>query len=406
VTDVAIGGLESAAPPKGDSGRGARFPLFDGFRAIAAISVLLTHVSYITGSNAKSKAFGPYLARMDAGVAVFFIISGFLLYRPFVSAHLTGRDAPATAPYLRRRALRIFPGYWLALTVAVYAFKMGTVPDVRSFLVFYSLTHIYSTHYVLGPLVQAWTLATEIAFYLFLPLWAALLRRAGGTPQQRYRAQLIGCAVLYAAGVAFRIAVFSSHLDDPHTGMMLTWLPAWLDFFALGMLLATVRAWLTQTGTRAPLGLEGRALPLVSWILAGVSFWAVSTRLDLPLQLIHYTSSQQMGKQFLYASTAFFLLLPGIFGPQDRGVIRRFLRSRPMQLLGLISYGIYLWHDMWIDRVIAWRHLHAFTAPFGGLLRDVLVLTLVAATVSYVVVEKPALRLKESRQRRATTASQ
>jgi peptidoglycan/LPS O-acetylase OafA/YrhL len=396
MTDVAVGGLESAAPPKG--GQAARFPLFDGYRAVAAISVLLTHVSFISGTNKSSKTFGPYLARMDAGVAVFFLISGFLLYRPFVRAHLVAGPPPKALPYLRRRALRIFPAYWLALTVAVYAFKMGTVPDVRSFLAFYSLGHIYSTHYVLGPLVQAWTLSTEVAFYLFLPVWAALLRRVEGPPARRYRAQLLGCAALYAVGVLYRLAIFASHMDDPHTGMMLLWLPAWLDFFALGMVLATMREWLTLQHRPAPLGLEGRALPVVSWALAALSFWAVSTRIGLPLQLIHYTSSQQMGKQFLYAATAFFLLLPGIFGPQDRGIIRGILRNRVMQALGLISYGIYLWHDMWIDRVLAWRHLPAFTGSFWLLLRDVGALTLVAATVSYVLVEKPALRLKEPRR--------
>ena len=57
----------------------ARFPCFDGLRAMAAFAVLLTHVAYITGFDFRS-SIGALTARLDVGVAVFFLISGFLLY--------------------------------------------------------------------------------------------------------------------------------------------------------------------------------------------------------------------------------------------------------------------------------------------------------------------------------------
>ena len=180
MTEVAVGGLESAAEPKPDADR---FPCFDGFRAAAALSVLVLHVAGSSGETQTHRAFGPYLARLDVGVAVFFLISGFLLYRPFVAAHLAGGRAPAALPFFRRRFLRIYPAYWVATTAVVYVFQTwpggSTIKDVKSFVLYYSLAHSYNLDTIFAPLLQAWTLATEVAFYLFLPAWAlaALARR-------------------------------------------------------------------------------------------------------------------------------------------------------------------------------------------------------------------------------------
>lgn len=98
-----------------------RFPCFDGLRALAALSIVVVHVSAYSGADGLS-GFRDLLQRMDAGVAIFFVLSGFLLYRPFVAAHLHGRAQPATRPYLWRRFLRIYPAYLVVLTVVVYVF--------------------------------------------------------------------------------------------------------------------------------------------------------------------------------------------------------------------------------------------------------------------------------------------
>ena len=73
------------------------FPCFDGLRALAALSIVLTHVAFASGANGPN-LLGAFFARMDGGVAVFFVLSGFLLYRPFVVAHLHDRPRPATGP--------------------------------------------------------------------------------------------------------------------------------------------------------------------------------------------------------------------------------------------------------------------------------------------------------------------
>ena len=102
---------------------GTYFPAMDGYRALAALAVLLAHVALLSGIVRTNTAFGPYLARADVGVSVFFLLSGFLLYRPFVAARLAGRPSGSLGGYVRRRALRILPAYWFALTIVAFVLQ-------------------------------------------------------------------------------------------------------------------------------------------------------------------------------------------------------------------------------------------------------------------------------------------
>src|SRR5215212_6043566 len=97
--------------------RADRFPLFDSLRAIAALSVVAFHAAFFAGMFTSESPLRPYLVRMDVGVSVFFLISGFLLYRPFVRARLGGEGTPHVGGYAWRRFLRIVPAYWVALTI-------------------------------------------------------------------------------------------------------------------------------------------------------------------------------------------------------------------------------------------------------------------------------------------------
>src|SRR5205814_3425520 len=86
-------------PPPGNP----RFPLFDSLRAFAALSVLASHTAGLTTFAYVNDVLGPFTARLNVGVTIFFVISGFLIYRPFVSARMDGRAAPHLLAYGRRR---------------------------------------------------------------------------------------------------------------------------------------------------------------------------------------------------------------------------------------------------------------------------------------------------------------
>jgi peptidoglycan/LPS O-acetylase OafA/YrhL len=385
----------------------ARFPCFDGYRAIAAMSVLLFHAGFYADFTFRDHPLGLafLFARLEIGVAIFFLVSGFLLYRPFAAAHLDRRPAPDVRSYARRRLLRILPAYWAALTVG--AFVLNYAPDVRTlrgFPIFYGLVQIYIPGRAVEGLGQAWSLCTELSFYAFLPLYAWMLGRKRRAPRRQLHAELTGLLGLYFGSFLFRLFTDAFY---SHRAEMKFWLPANTDLFALGMGLAVVSAWFARRGTRPHLA-EHRAFPAASWALAAVAFWVVSIPLDLqrhPFGTI--TFGQDVARQTLYGLVALFLLLPGVFGPQDRGGIRRFLKSRTVRFVGLVSYGIYLWHIWIIEQIIRWMGLPARgtgqwmrdlgrgdTANFPVVLVAGALLTVAVAALSYYIVERPFLRVK------------
>ena len=250
MADVVPGRVAPAAAPPAT---GPRFALLDGARAIAAIAVVGVHVSFATGATFNSR-FGDQLARLDVGVAIFFVLSGFLLYRPFVAARFDGRPGPAVRPFLRRRFTRIFPAYWVALTAVLLVRDLPLTAE-RLFL-WYSLLHVWDPDNVIGPLGQSWTLCAELAFYLFLPLWAAGVHRLKGDV---VRTELLALAGLWAIGWAWR----AWSANEVQAGMYGSWLPGWFDHFAIGMGMATLHVRQARTGGPAPLGLDHRLAPLL-----------------------------------------------------------------------------------------------------------------------------------------------
>jgi peptidoglycan/LPS O-acetylase OafA/YrhL len=373
------------------------FPCFDGLRAIAAITVVLHHVSFPTGKMFKG-FFAGFFTHLDVGVAVFFLISGFLLYRPFVAAALEGRPGPSVRRFFRRRLLRIYPAYWLALVTIIVFFGLPVpVRGALSYIEYFTLFQVYDNlHRAAGGISQAWTLSIELTFYAFLPLYAALMRRWSGArrPEARVRAEVAGLVAMYAVSIVFRAVVFGLHSGRVHD-LGIYWLPANLDYFALGMGLAVASAWVaTRESVPQPVELVGR-LSILWWLLAVACFCAVSKGLRLPVGLVRVDGWKAYARQFLYGATAFFLLLPAVFGPQDRGLVRRFLRWKPMVYLGLISYGIYLWHQAWIGQAFTWQRRPVFFASFPGLLTTALAWTLVTASLSWFLVERPLLQVRD-----------
>src|SRR5215467_11624820 len=126
----------------GMNARATRFPLFDSLRAIAAISVLAFHAGIVSGLLSSGSWLKPYAARLDVGVSVFFLISGFLLYRPFTRARLLGESQPQTGAYAWRRFLRIVPAYWVALTIITICLGLPRVFSAAGIPIYYGFGQI------------------------------------------------------------------------------------------------------------------------------------------------------------------------------------------------------------------------------------------------------------------------
>jgi peptidoglycan/LPS O-acetylase OafA/YrhL len=376
------------------------FPCFDGLRAFAAVSVLVLHTAYFSGLDRRSGS-NIYTSRLEIGVSVFFLISGFLLYRPFAVSHLSRRPSPALGNFWARRLLRILPAYWLALTVITYGLHATTVGSTwQGAAIQYGLVQIYFPSDIFNGIGQAWSLCTEMSFYFFLPLYGALIGLRRRSQAKQLGRELGGLAILVAISFVFRdwsmhqpLCASNCFAHPPLTSTMSAWLPSYLDLFALGMLLAVMSAWFAERRTE-PSWLRHPLVPWLSWTCAALTFWGVS-QLGIPPTPIYVISpGLNLVKQTLYGVFAFFLLVPAVFGPQDRGPIRRLLRIWPIAALGVISYGIYLWHQAWIQEFLKWSSHPEFAVPFWLMTTVVLALSVGSASGSYLLLERRLLRLK------------
>jgi peptidoglycan/LPS O-acetylase OafA/YrhL len=106
------------------------FELFDALRGIAVVSVIAFHVASITDKLGRGLTGRTAEVLGAQAVIVFFVISGFLLYRPFVAARVARRQEPSLRRFGRRRVGRILPAYWVALTLlALYPGITGVFSD-------------------------------------------------------------------------------------------------------------------------------------------------------------------------------------------------------------------------------------------------------------------------------------
>ena len=177
---------DAVTPPPGNP----RFPLLDPLRAIAALFVVVTHTAQLGGFN-KEHVLGAWTVRLDSGVAIFFVLSAFLLYRPFVRARLDGRPPVKVWRYARRRALRILPAYWVAvLTLGLLdsAHTPGVFGD--QWWVYWGLLQSWSKDTIISGVGVAWSLSVEAAFYVLLPLYAGLMARLLRTRDRDGQAKL------------------------------------------------------------------------------------------------------------------------------------------------------------------------------------------------------------------------
>lgn len=382
--------------------RATRFPLFDSLRAIAAIAVLGTHAGVSTALYSGHSTLGQYVSRLDVGVAVFFLISGFLLYRPFVIAHVSDDPPPATLRYAWRRFLRIVPAYWVALTLTTIWLQIDGVFTFEGVARYYGYAQIYSDRTIGGGMAQAWTLCIEISFYAFLPLWALLMRRVSRGWRAGMRTEVLGVAFLFCCSIVWTIVVLSD--GNPHIVHLkpeLVALPAYLDHFALGMGLAVLSVWLERRdGLPAVLRPLDR-FPSLAWGVAALAFWAVATQIGTTGRFFEpYSSTQYLERHLLYGLVALGLIVPAVVGDQTRGVVRRILANRVLLYLGLISYGIYLYGGASAAQIDRWglpealagsqsllpRYLVVFAAALG--------LTVLIASVSWFALEKPLHRFR------------
>jgi peptidoglycan/LPS O-acetylase OafA/YrhL len=388
----------------------------EGLRAIAAGAVLVLHLWWvpITAGVDASKAWGwpgVFMAPLNEGVPMFFVLSGFLLWRPMASAVLQAGELPSIRRYARNRALRVLPAYWVVLLCSALILESarltpattqavdGAIRSPGLLLQDALLVQNLRPSTMSSGLSPAWSLAVEVVFYALLPLLAlcsvGLVRRR--TSRARRSAAVLAPAIaLLVVGVLGKLLT-TLVVPGPEAVFVATWhsvldssFLTHADLFAFGMVVAVLRVE-HEAGRFA---LSRSVLPLVDCVLAVfavpfliVGFWAIPRYVFDPL----------------IALLCALLLARIVLAPAGRRPSRlvRMLDSRPFAGLGLISYSVFLWN--YPVAVFLTRHGllsrpdNASSVALNLAIGVPIVLAL--STATYLLVERPALRLRRPARR-------
>lgn len=386
----------TATPEHPGAAERHRSAAIDALRAVAAVSVLVFHTSAFTGQPTAGVPRA-LLRNLDAGLVLFFVLSGYLISGPFVRALVGGRATPDLGRYALRRACRILPAFWVAL--AATALLLPAAPGgtgASGVEHWWQLpVHALLLQNLVPGQVQSllkvdWTLENELLFYLLVPLgaWAAARSTRRRTTPERLAA--MAAAVWAASG----LTAFAADQVAPFTtGSVIAryTLPSVVGLFCPGIIVAVA---LTPAGRRAG-GIPGA----VNRLLARPRLTLASASALTVIGLVAWQASGSTTRRPYFLDVRWQLfaaacgLVLGVMVTHG-GRVHRF--SRLLAPIGLVSYGIYLWHTI-VIRVLSSTgfHLSAVHGSGTGLLVNaalVLGLTLVPATVSYRLVERPALR--------------
>lgn len=372
----------------------------DGLRALAATSVLTLHVYlFSTAPGASRPGASGIVGRLAGntrdGLILFFVLSGFLLYRPFAAAILGRVSELGVGSYLRNRALRILPAYWVILlatslimqtaVIGYSPYDVGRLLNPGILVQNLLLVQSYSLHTVNTGIAPAWSLCVEAVFYLVLPVIAlaalAATRRRG---EQRLSSALGPGVVLIVVGVATKALLNRVGIaPNGFSGLVVSQLfPAFAELFGMGMVAAVVHVQVDRGELKLPRRTAALLTVLAAGGLVAIVLLAPVYRYGAP-----FTDSL-VG--VVCAAAILAVSLPG--GGARHG--RALLESRPVSTIGMWSYSIYLWHMPVILLLRKWGVESSSGATLAGCWLAAFALTAALSAVTYSFVERPMLRRK------------
>lgn len=334
-------------------------PELEGLRAVAALGIVVTHVSFQTGMGSA------LFARFDYFVAVFFALSAFLLARG-------GTQRLST--YFLNRFARIAPAYLVCVCAIMAALPSLADLNLRQALANLFLVQIYVPDGLIPGLTQMWSLCIEVAFYIVLPAYLVL--------GQRGRGVVLAAAVL--AGLAWPWLI--SGIDEATQVNWQIFPPSYAPWFAVGLGCAE----LERAGVRLGLRFSGPARWVFPVLALGVA-WLAGQEWVGPRGLAHPDPAEFNARIILGTVFAALFLVPFALAPQSDGVFA----APAMRALGRWSYSIFLWHVAVLEIAFPVLGVDLFTGRGTDFVLVLAFTVAVSAAVSYIsyeVVEVPAMR--------------
>ncbi len=365
-----------------------RLDVLDGLRGIAVLLVLWYHVWEISWLPAPFSWLQFVPETGFIGVPLFFFLSGFVISYPFIRAQAAHQPMPTWPHFAYRRFIKIVPSYVLSIVIA-YAIgyaatvRWGNTPPLREIVTHLLFIHTWwqETYGSINGVL--WTLAVEVEFYLLFPLIWFCFKRAPWITA----AAMATIAVLWRSWAAQ--CCFATTFP-----LLAENLPGYLDIFASGMICALL---FTRYGHRLRMWRGARAMTLVAlagWV--GLAWLLIS--------IFNY----RMEPQWEVAGQLHTRVLYGIaFGTIAFGSLcaprwwQWLLANPPLRFLALISYNLYLYHQMVAREMVA-LHVPSYQGdphfdPAWQVSYSLLafVLTIVQAAIVTYLFERPLLRMPE-----------
>ncbi|HET8976798.1 MAG TPA: acyltransferase [Solirubrobacteraceae bacterium] len=375
--------IAPAPTPPSSSGRGrGRIREVDGYRAIAAVLIVIFHAWSVGNEPYRGTAFELIIESSQFAVSLFFALSGFVILLPLVRGALTGK-VPSGRSFLVRRLYRLLPLYFVVIILVWASRFAGTPQDFADLIRHLTFTEVYDKKHLFWLLGPAWSLADEFHYYVLVAVLGPPLARVAAR-----RRTVAGRLAVMATMPLLLLVASLTYTTIVTYGMHIPWSDYWVyfnplaraDSFAEGMLLAVllgipgameVRRWPSRLLTAAGMALLG-------------SLWLISTHLQAATA--YY---------FTIAGIGSVMLLGGAAMMDSRQLLSRALRWGPFQLLATIGYSMYLVHEPVMIQLARW-HLLNFDDPIAWPLSTIALIgvSAVVSWVTYRVIERPGVELQ------------
>lgn len=370
---------------------GLQVDALTGLRGFAALAVVAVHASGRTDFD----WFGIH----GYGPVSLFVLSGFLLYRPWSRWALDQGRRPAVGTFARRRLARIFPAYLVVMLAFAVLLPASQPNGLDGWVRAFTLTGTFASDGLRPGLEQTWSLGTELTWYVavpFLGLFAGLVaRRSSG--RRAFTSTVWLLALSVPVTIAWRVWTEVEDLGKEFTYSF--WLPGFLVCFAGG---AAVSHYLE--GERAGLVDLSRVRGWFQhswWLLATVVVVVVvcNSALGGPTAYVPASFSERQVRFFCSTLLALILLLAAVMS-RPGSPFTRLMSSRPLSAIGRWSYGIYLWH---LPVIVLLENDFTHRTGSGGFLlwmSCIVAITIPLGAATYAWVESPAIAW--SKKSRAT----
>lgn len=419
-SDVAGGAVDPPTPPQRQ--RRMRIIGLDGVRGLGCLGVATAHIAFeyspLTTAAGKLNLIGMVLL-------LFFVLSGFLLFLPYVRGLTRDRSVaqmPDTKQYAVHRVLRVFPAYLVIFLLVNYVFQVafvtnpalhrhgtgegtGMITDPGELVANLTLVQTYIPKYFQTGINPSWSLTLEIAFYISLPIFGAVMyalrRRTDIAP---LRIALLAPIVLLAIGyvgklfigpLTARVGVTDPALTQWGDNWVAVYLRSFLtnsDCFAYGMFVVILFVAMEQGAIPERLSRRVRLIAMVAFLPALVfALGMLALQSDFALSAV------------ALAAAVFVVIVVAPLARGEDSALARYLDIAPVRFIGKISLSIYLWHFPVLLLLGRWGLMAGDSAL--GMLRNIvlaLAVSIALSLVTYYAIEQPALNLaKRYRPKRA-----